>query len=62
MRGINKAVILATGHAAGTDDDLDWAGNRPHRPADRHLHGMANLPVIAGLLLKGGCRLRRRQP
>ena len=25
MRGINKAVILATGHAAGTDDDLDWA-------------------------------------
>ncbi|TIR79033.1 MAG: uroporphyrin-III methyltransferase, partial [Mesorhizobium sp.] len=25
MRGINKAVILATGHAAGTDDDIDWA-------------------------------------
>ena len=25
MRGVSKALILATGHAAGTDDDLDWA-------------------------------------
>jgi len=24
MRGINKVVILVTGHAAGTDDDIDW--------------------------------------
>src|SRR5690606_21968186 len=25
MRGINKAITLATGHGAGTDDDLDWS-------------------------------------
>ncbi|MCA1416824.1 uroporphyrin-III methyltransferase, partial [Bradyrhizobium sp. NBAIM20] len=24
MRGISRAVTLATGHAAGTEEDLDW--------------------------------------
>ena len=39
MRGFNKAIILATGHAVGTDDDLDWAALAANRPADRRLHG-----------------------
>ena len=25
QRGVSRALILATGHAVGTDDDLDWA-------------------------------------
>jgi uroporphyrin-III C-methyltransferase len=54
MRGINKAVILATGHAAGTDDDLDWAAiARTGQPVVIYM-GMANLPVIAASLLEGG--------
>ena len=54
MRGINKAVILATGHAAGTDDDLDWAAiARTGQPVVIYM-GMANLPRIAASLLEGG--------
>jgi len=54
MRGINKAVILATGHAAGTDDDIDWAAiARTGQPVVVYM-GMANLPLIAAALLKGG--------
>ena len=25
QRGVSRALILATGHAVGSDDDLDWA-------------------------------------
>lgn len=54
MRGINKAVILATGHAAGTDDDLDWAAiARTGQPVVVYM-GMANLPLISASLLEGG--------
>jgi uroporphyrin-III C-methyltransferase len=54
MRGINKAVILATGHAAGTDDDIDWAAiARTGQPVVVYM-GMANLPLIAAALLDGG--------
>lgn len=53
MRGINKAVILATGHA-GTDDDIDWTAiARTGQPVVVYM-GMANLPVIAAKLLSGG--------
>ncbi|MFA6157037.1 uroporphyrinogen-III C-methyltransferase, partial [Mesorhizobium sp.] len=54
MRGINKAVILATGHAAGTDDDIDWAAiARTGQPVIVYM-GMSNLPIIAAALLDGG--------
>ncbi|TPM30623.1 uroporphyrinogen-III C-methyltransferase [Mesorhizobium sp. B2-3-5] len=54
MRGINKAVILATGHAAGTDDDIDWAAiARTGQPVVVYM-GMANLPLITAALLDGG--------
>lgn len=54
MRGINKAVVLATGHAAGTDDDLDWAAlGRTGQPIVVYM-GLKNLPLIAASLLEGG--------
>ena len=54
MRGVNKAVILATGHAAGTDDDLDWAAlARTGQPIVVYM-GLTNLPAIAAALIAGG--------
>ena len=47
MRGFNKAIILATGHAVGTDDDLDWAAlARTGQPIVVYM-GLKNLPEIA---------------
>lgn len=54
MRGMNKAVILATGHAAGAEDDLDWqALARTGQPIVVYM-GLKNLEKIAAALLEGG--------
>lgn len=54
MRGINKAIVLATGHAAGTDEDLDWAAlARTGQPIVVYM-GLKNLPLIAAALIAGG--------
>jgi uroporphyrin-III C-methyltransferase len=54
MRGLNKAIILATGHAVGLDDDLDWAAlARTGQPIVIYM-GLKNLPEIAGALMSGG--------
>ncbi len=54
MRGINKAIILATGHAAGTDEDLDWVAlAKTGQPIIIYM-GLKNLRLIAGELLSGG--------
>jgi len=54
MRGTNKAIVLATGHAAGTDEDLDWAAlARTGQPIVVYM-GLRNLPIIADALLAGG--------
>ena len=54
MRGFNKAIMLATGHAAGTDDDLDWAAlARTGQPIVIYM-GLKNLPDIASALIEGG--------
>ncbi len=54
MRGINKAITLATGHAAGTGDDLDWAAlARTGQPMVVYM-GLKNLPIIAAALQAGG--------
>ena len=54
MRGLNKAVILATGHAAGTEEDLDWrALARTGQPIVVYM-GLKALPVIVAELLAGG--------
>lgn len=54
MRGFNKAITLATGHAAGTDDDLDWAAlAKSGQPIVVYM-GLKNLPDIAASLMSGG--------
>jgi len=54
MRGINKAIILATGHAAGTDEDLDWAALAATGQPLVIYMGLKNLEIIVGALAKGG--------
>lgn len=54
MRGINRAVTLATGHAVGTDEDLDWAAlARTGQPIVVYM-GLKNLGPIAAALADGG--------
>jgi uroporphyrin-III C-methyltransferase len=54
MRGLNKAIILATGHAAGMPDDLDWAAlARTGQPIVVYM-GVRTLPRIAAALIEGG--------
>lgn len=54
MRGTNKAIILATGHAAGEDDDLDWpALAHTGQPIIIYM-GMSRLRRIAAALMQGG--------
>jgi uroporphyrin-III C-methyltransferase len=53
MRGVNQAVILATGHA-GPDDPLDWAAlARTRQPIVIYM-GMHNVRNIVEALMRGG--------
>jgi len=53
-RGVSRALILATGHAVGTPDDLDWAAlARTGQPIVVYM-GLAALPTIAAALVAGG--------
>lgn len=54
LRGINKAIILATGHAAGTPEDLDWAALATTGQPIVIYMGMGNLDRIAASLMEGG--------
>jgi uroporphyrin-III C-methyltransferase len=55
MRGLNKAIILATGHA-GTEDDLDWAAlARTGQPIVVYM-GLRNLARITAALVSGGLK------
>jgi len=56
MRGLNKAIILATGHAAGEDDDLDWAALAATGQPIVVYMGLRNLPRITAALIDGGLR------
>ncbi len=54
MRGLNKAIILATGHAAGEPEDLDWAAlARTGQPIVVYM-GLRRLGTIAAGLMAGG--------
>ncbi|MCR4269434.1 uroporphyrinogen-III C-methyltransferase [Nitratireductor sp. ZSWI3] len=54
MRGVNKAIVFATGHAAGTADDLDWAAlARTGQPIVVYM-GMHRLALIVEALTAGG--------
>jgi uroporphyrin-III C-methyltransferase len=53
-RGVSKALILATGHGAGTSDDLDWAAlARTGQPMVIYM-GLAAIARIAEALMQGG--------
>ncbi len=54
LRNVNKAIILATGHAAGTVDDVDWVAlARTGQPIIVYM-GLSKLQVIASALIEGG--------
>lgn len=54
MRGISRAITLATGHAAGTEDDLDWkALAKTGEPIVVYM-GLRTIGAIARLLVEGG--------
>lgn len=53
-RGVSKALILATGHAAGTGEDLDWAAlARTGQPIVIYM-GLAAIAEITAALVAGG--------
>lgn len=54
MRGISRSITLATGHAAGTDDDLDWrALAKVGEPIIVYM-GVRMIGEISRLLMEGG--------
>ncbi|TWF43387.1 uroporphyrinogen-III C-methyltransferase [Neorhizobium alkalisoli] len=54
MRGISRSITLATGHAAGTPDDLDWkALAKTGEPIVVYM-GLKTIGAITGLLMEGG--------
>ena len=58
QRGVSRALILATGHAVGSADDLDWAAlARTGQPIVVYM-GLAALGAIAAALMRGGLDAR----
>jgi uroporphyrin-III C-methyltransferase len=54
MRGISRSITLATGHAAGTEDDLDWrALAKLGEPIIVYM-GLKMIGEISRLLIDGG--------
>jgi uroporphyrin-III C-methyltransferase len=54
MRGLSRSVTFATGHAAGTPDDLDWkALAKTGEPIVVYM-GVSTIGTIARLLMEGG--------
>lgn len=54
MRGVSRAITLATGHAAGTEGDLDWkALAKTGEPIVVYM-GVSTIGSIARLLIEGG--------
>jgi uroporphyrin-III C-methyltransferase len=60
MRGVNQAIILATGHDPNEDGSIDWfALARTRQPIVLYM-GLRNLDNIAAALIRGG--LKRDTP
>lgn len=54
MRGVNQAIILATGHDPDEDGDIDWSAlARTRQPIVLYM-GLRNLEKIAEALMRGG--------
>jgi uroporphyrin-III C-methyltransferase len=54
MRGVNKAIIFATGHSTDEENPLDWAALAATGQPIVIYMGMKNLPAIASALVTGG--------
>lgn len=54
MRGRNRAIILATGHAAGSVDDVDWKALAVTGQPVIVYMGLTNIAHIARELITGG--------
>lgn len=54
MRGINRAIILATGHAPGSEGDVDWASLAATGQPIVVYMGLTNIDRIAAALIAGG--------
>jgi uroporphyrin-III C-methyltransferase len=54
MRGVNQAIILATGHDPDEDGAMDWSAlARTRQPIVLYM-GLRNLDKIAAALMRGG--------
>jgi uroporphyrin-III C-methyltransferase len=54
MRGINQAIILATGHGSDGEGNMDWSAlARTRQPIVLYM-GLGNLESIAAALIRGG--------
>jgi uroporphyrin-III C-methyltransferase len=54
MRGVNQAIILATGHDPDEEGDIDWSAlARTRQPIVLYM-GLRNLAKIAQALMRGG--------
>jgi uroporphyrin-III C-methyltransferase len=54
MRGVNQAIILATGHDPDEDGTMDWSAlARTRQPIVLYM-GLRNLDKIAAALMRGG--------
>jgi uroporphyrin-III C-methyltransferase len=54
LRGVNQAIILATGHDPGEEGGVDWlALARTRQPIVLYM-GLRNLETIAAALMRGG--------
>jgi uroporphyrin-III C-methyltransferase len=54
MRGVNQAIILATGHAADDEGSVDWAAMARARQPIVVYMALRNLDAIAKALHRGG--------
>ncbi len=54
MRGVNQAVILATGHDPDDDASMDWSAlARTRQPIVLYM-GLRNLEAVAAALMRAG--------
>jgi uroporphyrin-III C-methyltransferase len=54
MRGVNQAIILATGHGPDEEGTMDWSAlARTRQPIVLYM-GLRNLETIAAALMRGG--------
>lgn len=54
QRGVNQAIILATGHGSEEEDGMDWAGLAGMGQPIVLYMGLRNLDAIAAALMRGG--------